>query len=297
MVNRYTPEKRRGYPLGLALMRAGAVNVPVDVRAIRAWLDDNGTERMTVAGSAGHPDTDIDELGLDGFVWRVSEGAFGMYADIQRSIGKRHPLVNSWECARICASKWRTSVTVADAGIRVVPTFLLVPGMAVPAFPGTQTVIKPCAGAGGRGVRIAEAGTDPGISEPYVAQPMIGGPPGEQIRALVAGCSSVHAMVRVPPGPGGKGVMRVNNIEAGGVPEPADAEPVRDIALATARCLGGDVLGVDLVKWKGDWAVLEVNSSPGLDGIARVTDADCYGIVAKAVLSRLRAVRAGHVAG
>jgi glutathione synthase/RimK-type ligase-like ATP-grasp enzyme len=36
------------------------------------------------------------------------------------------------------------------------------------------------------------------------------------------------------------------------------------------------MLGVDLVRRNGEWAVLEVNASPGLDGMARVSDVDCY---------------------
>ena len=95
-------------------------------------------------------------------------------------------------------------------------------------------------------------------------------------------------MFREPSEQSQPGPVRVNNLEAGGVPLPADAERIRDIALAAATCLGGDLLGVDLVRWNGEWAVLEVNASPGLDGMAQVADVDCYRMAAEAVLNRLR---------
>jgi glutathione synthase/RimK-type ligase-like ATP-grasp enzyme len=291
IVNRYTAARRRRYPLGLALERIGATYLPIDVQAITASLGQEGAVRLTVADQAGQSDVSFDDLALDGVVWRVSEGAFRAYADIQRLIAMRHVLVNDWECASICASKWRTSVELAAAGVRVVPTILLLPGMNVPAFRGAQTVIKPSEGARGRGVRVAEPGARLRITEPHVAQPLIGGSAGEQVRALVCGFSAVLAMVREPGEQSRPGRVRVNNLEAGGVPAPAPAEPVRDIALAAANCLGGDLLGVDLVRWNGEWAVLEVNASPGLDGIALVADVDCYRLAAEAVLSRLRGSR------
>lgn len=291
VVNRYTADERHRYPLGLALDRIGARYVPIDVRGIKASLGEDRTPRLTVASEAGKPDPSFDDLMLDGVVWRVSEGAFHAYADLQWLIGRRYVLINDWKCARICANKWRTSVELAAAGVQVVPTILLVPGMKVPAFYGVQTVIKPSVGARGRGVRVAEAGTDPGITEPHVAQPLIGSSAEEQIRALVCGFSSVLAMFRQPAEQSRPGGVPVNNLEAGGLPVPTDAEPVRDIALAAARCLGGDLLGVDLIRYNGEWSVLEVNASPGLDGIARVADVDGYRIAAEAVVSRLRGPR------
>jgi glutathione synthase/RimK-type ligase-like ATP-grasp enzyme len=288
VVNRYTARKRRCYPLGLALEHGGATYVPIDVREIRASLGEQGTPRLTLAGSAEQRDTSLDELELDGVAWRVSEDAFHAYADVQRLLAQRYVMVNDWACARTCASKWKTSLRLAAAGIRVVPTILLVPGMKVPAFDSAETVIKPCVGAGGRGVRVAEAGTNPRLTEPYVAQPLLSGTTEQHVRALVCGFSSVLAMFREPGEHSGRGGVRVNNLAVGGVPRPAPAEPVRDIALAVADCLAGDLLGVDLARWGGEWAVLEVNSSPGLDGIARVADADPYGIAADAVIDRLR---------
>jgi glutathione synthase/RimK-type ligase-like ATP-grasp enzyme len=295
VINRYTADKRRGYPLGLALDAIGAAYVPIDVRAITAALDEDGDQRLLAAEPAGQPARPLAELGLDGVLWRVSEDSFGAYAGVQWTIARRYPLVNRWQCARICADKWRTSTQLAAAGIRVVPTVLLTPGMTVPRFPGFQTVIKPCVGAGGRGVRVAAAGTQPDLAEPHVAQPLIPGPAEEQVRALVCRPSSVLAMIRLPGEASPPDLPQVNNLEAGGVPAPTGAAPIRDIAVAAATCLGGDLLGVDLVWWQGGFAVLEVNASPGLEGIAQVSDEDCYRLAAESVLYGLREQRAAGV--
>lgn len=252
VVNRYTAKKRRRYPLGLALNRSGHTYVPIDVREINASLGEQGAPQLTLAGGDEQQGTSLEELKLDGIAWRVSEGAFHAYADIQGLLARRYALVNDWACARICVSKWKTSLRLAAADIRVVPTILLVPGMKVPAFSGTETVIKPCTGARGRGVRVAEAGTGPGIIEPHVAQPLLPGAgaasAGTGMRVLL-GAAHVPAghvprarRARRPEGSGGQ------QPRGRGVPVSAPAEPVRDIALAAAECLDGDLLGVDLVR-------------------------------------------------
>ncbi len=286
VVNRYAGDQRHSYPLGLALSALGAVYVPIDVRSLRASVGRERLARLTIADDAEQT-VDFDDLRLNGVVWRVSEAAFRTYGDLQWQISRRYLLVNSWECASVCADKWRTSVQLSEAGIRVVPTILLLPGAMVPAFGNADTIIKPSVGARGRGVRTAQAGTDPGINEPHVAQPLIGGADSAQIRATVCGFTEVAAMYRLPVEPSKPGRLQVNNLESGGAPMAASVAPVRDIAMATARCLGGDVLGVDLIKHQGEWAVLEVNGSPGLNGIASVADTDIYLLAGQAILRRL----------
>lgn len=288
VVNRYTPEKRRNYPLGLAIERAGAVFVPIDVRDIAASIGRHGGLDVRVAGDL-QPDTSLGDLQVDGIAWRVSEATFNDYACIQHLLAGHYIVVNDWECASTCADKWRTSERLAAAGIQVVPTTLLTPGMKVPRFAtGTDTVIKPCVGAGGEGVRLAKAGSDPAITEPHIAQPLIGGTFEDQVRTMVCGLKDVFAMIR-EPGQRTRGEsLKVNNLEAGGRPVPADPGPVREISLITASCLGGEVLGVDLVKWNGDWAVLEVNSSPGIGGVDQVSDEDCYLAAAQSIMNRMR---------
>jgi glutathione synthase/RimK-type ligase-like ATP-grasp enzyme len=286
IVNRFTAATRSRYPLGLALERVGATFVPIEIHEVTGVLGSSGPPRVVVG------DVDLDTLDLDGLVWRVSENDFHRFADLQRLLAGRLPMVNTLGCHERCADKWTTSVALAGAGIEIVPTTLLSPGTAVPAFPRTETVIKPTIGARGRGVRIADAGSVPPAEESYLAQPRVGGTPEDQIRALVCGPETVLALHRVPAGHGP--ALRVNNFEAGGKPRAARAEPIRDIALTTAHVLGAALLGVDLVRWEGKWAVLEANSSPGLTGISRVTDVDCYRLAAEAIVAAIRSAVPGE---
>ncbi|MGH8184072.1 MAG: 30S ribosomal protein S6--L-glutamate ligase, partial [Rhodanobacteraceae bacterium] len=51
----------------------------------------------------------------------------------------------------------------------------------------------------------------------------------------------------------------------------------RDIALRAARVLGLGIAGVDLLRSKRGPLVLEVNASPGLEGIETVSGVDVAG--------------------
>ena len=103
IVNRFNPDKRRRYPLGLALERIGATYVPLDVRDIKASVGQGGVPRVTVGN------VDFDDLELDGVVWRVSEAAFHAFADVQRLLAHHCPVVNDWRCTRTCAKIGRAS--------------------------------------------------------------------------------------------------------------------------------------------------------------------------------------------
>ena len=70
------------------------------------------------------------------------------------------------------------------------------------------------------------------------------------------------------------------------------AENYSSGATATARALGLEVAGVDLIRSRRGPLVLEVNSTPGLEGVEAVCGVD----VAGAVLARVEAaVAAGGV--
>lgn len=280
VVNRYVPGTRASYPLGLALRRVGAIYVPVDVRDVGGALGGPGPPHVTIGGR------DLDDLRLDGLLWRVSENDFYQFSDAQRLLAARLPMVNTLPCHQICMNKWSTSVALAAEGIPVVPSTLVLPGNPVPTFPHRATVIKPVVGARGRGVRVAAAGSVPAITEAYVAQPLVSTAIEDQVRTLVCGADVVLAAHRVPAATP-TGGLQVNNLEAGGTPRPARVGPVREIATAAAQVLGGVLLGIDLVRWNGAWAVLEANSAPGLSGIASVSHVDGYVAAARAVISAI----------
>jgi ribosomal protein S6--L-glutamate ligase len=67
----------------------------------------------------------------------------------------------------------------------------------------------------------------------------------------------------------------------------------RDTALKSAKALGLAVAGVDLLRSRHGPMVLEVNSSPGLEGIESVTGIDIAGAMIELLQTRTR-VAAGR---
>lgn len=93
---------------------------------------------------------------------------------------------------------------------------------------------------------------------------------GTDIRAVVVGGDVVAAMRRKAP----PGDFRAN-IHRGGTAEPVTLSAVeRSTAVKAARTMGLMVAGVDLLTSERGPVVVEVNSSPGLEGIETVTGTD-----------------------
>lgn len=96
---------------------------------------------------------------------------------------------------------------------------------------------------------------------------------GSDIRAFVVG-NRVVASMRRQSAPG---EFR-SNLHRGGTAEKVRLLPEeRQLALRAARTMGLDVCGVDLVRSKHGPLVLEVNSSPGLEGIEATSGVDVAG--------------------
>ena len=96
---------------------------------------------------------------------------------------------------------------------------------------------------------------------------------GIDIRAIVVGKKVVAAMQRVAP----KGEFR-SNVHRGASTKHINLTPEEEeIAIKSTKILGLYVAGVDLMRSKRGPLVLEVNSSPGLQGIELLTGADVAG--------------------
>ena len=96
---------------------------------------------------------------------------------------------------------------------------------------------------------------------------------GIDIRAIVVGNKVVAAMQRVAP----IGEFR-SNVHRGATTQHINlTKEEGDIAIQSTKVLGLNVAGVDLMRSKRGPLVLEVNSSPGLQGIELLTGADVAG--------------------
>lgn len=69
-----------------------------------------------------------------------------------------------------------------------------------------------------------------------------------------------------------------SNLHRGGVATIASITPrEREIALKAARTMGTDVAGVDILRADRGPLVMEVNASPGLEGVEKTTGIDIAG--------------------
>lgn len=96
---------------------------------------------------------------------------------------------------------------------------------------------------------------------------------GTDIRALVVNGKPVAAMKRIAQ----EGEFR-SNLHCGGYAVPVKlTEQERAIAIKAARVMGLDVAGVDMLRSNRGPLVIEVNASPGLEGIETTTGVDVAG--------------------
>ena len=100
---------------------------------------------------------------------------------------------------------------------------------------------------------------------------------GTDIRALVVGDNVVAAMRRIAP----EGEFR-SNVHRGGRTEQIILNQEEEkIAVGAASVLGLRIAGVDLMRSKRGPLVLEVNSSPGLEGIEASSGVDVAGNIVR----------------
>jgi ribosomal protein S6--L-glutamate ligase len=98
---------------------------------------------------------------------------------------------------------------------------------------------------------------------------------GTDIRCIVLGDKVLAAMKRE----GEKGEFR-SNIHRGGTAATIKITPEeRSTAMRAARVLGLNMAGVDMLRSNHGPVVMEVNSSPGLEGIEKATGIDIAGKV------------------
>lgn len=114
------------------------------------------------------------------------------------------------------------------------------------------------------------------LNQPFIIQEYIE-TEGTDIRALVVGNKVVASMQRKAK----EGDKR-SNTHSGGTPQAVQlSRPAMNIALDTAKALGADILGVDILESPLGPKVIEVNISPGLQGISTVSTIDVADAIAR----------------
>ncbi|NGP54194.1 30S ribosomal protein S6--L-glutamate ligase [Thioalkalivibrio sp. XN8] len=148
---------------------------------------------------------------------------------------------------------------------------------------GAPLVLKLLEGTQGRGVVLAETNKAAEsvidafreLDANFLVQQFIREAGGADIRAFVVGDRVVAAMLRQAK----EGEFR-SNLHRGGSASVVKLSPEeRRTAVLAARTVGLNVAGVDIVRGNDGPLVLEVNSSPGLEGIEQATGRDVAGTV------------------
>jgi len=143
---------------------------------------------------------------------------------------------------------------------------------------GAPLVIKLLEGTQGIGVVLAETRTAAesvieafmGLNANILVQEYIREANGADIRCFVIGNKVVAAMKRQAKA----GEFRSNLHRGGTASSVRLTKDERSTAIRAAKTMGLNVAGVDLLRSNHGPVVMEVNSSPGLEGIEAATDKD-----------------------
>jgi ribosomal protein S6--L-glutamate ligase len=148
----------------------------------------------------------------------------------------------------------------------------------IDAVGGAPLVLKLLEGTQGLGVVLAETYNAAnsvleafnGLKARVIAQEFIAESGGADLRAFVVNGVVVGAMKRQ----GKEGEFRSNLHRGGSANIIKLSEEEEETAINSAKAMGLGVAGVDMLQSKNGPLVLEVNSSPGLEGIEAATGKD-----------------------
>ncbi len=163
----------------------------------------------------------------------------------------------------------------------------------IKAVNGPPVVIKLLEGTQGIGVVLAETMSSAksvieafrGANVNILVQEFIAEAGGTDIRALVVGGKVVAAMKRT----GAADDFR-SNLHRGGSAQVIKITPEeRSTAVRAAKHMGLNVCGVDMLRSNHGPVIMEVNSSPGLEGIETATGKDVAGQIIDFIAAKAKA--------
>ncbi len=112
-----------------------------------------------------------------------------------------------------------------------------------------------------------------GLEANILVQEFISEASGSDIRCLVVGGKVIASMKRQ----GREGDFRSNLHQGGSASQVKITPEERSTAVRSAKIMGLGFCGVDILRSNHGPVVMEVNSSPGLEGIEKTTDIDVAG--------------------
>lgn len=202
---------------------------------------------------------------------------------------------NTWEAISRSRDKLFASQLFAQNGIPIPITGFAKSALdtndLISMVNGAPLVIKLLEGTQGKGVVLAE---NPKAAESVInafkslnanilVQEYIKEAEGRDIRCFVINGKVVASIQRQAT----KGEFR-SNLHQGGTASVIKITPQeKKLAVKAARVLGLQVAGVDIIRSNRGPLVLEVNSSPGLEGIEQATGKDIAGLIIESIEKQL----------
>jgi len=200
--------------------------------------------------------------------------------------------VNTSDAIANSRDKLRSLQILAEAGINMPITGFAshtkdIEGV-IESVGSTPLIMKLLQGTQGQGIVLAETrkaaesvmSAFRQLDADIMVQEFIKESGGTDIRAFVVGDEVVASMKRIAP----EGEFR-SNVHRGGTMEKVQlTSEEENMAVNASRILGLSIAGVDLMRSNRGPLILEVNSSPGLQGIESCSEVD----VAKKIISHIQ---------
>lgn len=227
-------------------------------------------------------------IGMDALIPRIGASV----TDYGAAVIRQFELMGIYTATRsealiMARDKLKCLQKIAAAGLDVPKTFMAGAVEDVPAlierFGQVPIIIKLLEATHGVGVILAESRQTAlsvvesffKLEQPVILQEYIAEAGGADIRAFVVGKKVVAAMHRQAS----EGEFR-SNLHRGAAPSTIDlTQKEHRIVLQAARLMGLDIAGVDLLRSHRGPLVMEVNASPGLEGIEGTTGIDIAGAI------------------
>ena len=204
--------------------------------------------------------------------------------------------LNTSEAIMASRDKLRSMQVLSRHAVGIAPT-AFVKGQrdilhAINEMGGAPVIIKLLSGTQGIGVILAETNkvaeaiieTLTSVQQNVLVQKFVSESKGRDIRAFVVGDRVVAAMRRRAAGSEFR-----SNVHRGGSTEAVTLDPEFErTAVRAAQILDLRVAGVDMLEGKDGPVIMEVNSSPGLEGVEGATGVDIAGEMIDYLVERVQ---------
>ncbi len=240
---------------------------------------------------------------IDGIIPRIGVQSAGYVLSLIRQMETRGILcLNTATSMATARNKLHTLQCLAHANIPIPRTaygsFTVPSATLLASVGGAPVIIKTLDGSQGVGVMLAQTASQAeSIMDvlkqshiEFILQEYVAESKGQDVRCFVIGDRVVAAMRRQ----GNDGEFR-SNLHRGGTASSHElSEQDRDLAIRAAKTVGLSVAGVDMIPSETGMKIIEVNCSPGLEGIENTLNIDIAIQIIDHLVATIQAVKPGQ---